>query len=91
MEGPWRWARAFAHKHSTAMTILTSATIFFGGWQERRKGQKNGAARGWGIWAMAILGFYSTTLFYNGDWTGVLCVFVALLAEMALFAKLLVD
>jgi uncharacterized membrane protein YfcA len=88
-EGPWTWARIFAQKHSTTMVIFTSAIVFIGGWQDHRRGEKNGAARIWGIWAMAILGFYSTSLFYNDDWLGLVCVFLALLVEMVLFAKLL--
>lgn len=66
----WIWLKEFANRHSTIMTILSSAVIFYGGFKNFRESKRDGAARAWAIWGMVILGLYLTTLFYNGDWLG---------------------
>jgi hypothetical protein len=60
--GPWSWARAYALSHPTMMTIFTSAIIFYGGYHDSKRNNKKATTKAWGIWGMAILGFYSTSL-----------------------------
>ena len=82
--------RGWSEKHSTLMTVLTSALIFYGGYLDFAK-KKVRSGKSWCIWAILILIFYSTTVIYSGEWWGLGLVLAALLAEVSLFFKLYLE
>jgi len=75
----------FRH-NGTLLTLLTSALIFYGGYRDF-VARRFTAAKTWCAWAMLILVFYSSSLFYYDQWLALILVLAALAIELALFAK----
>ena len=82
--------RGVLERHSTSVTVFTSALIFYGGYLDFAK-KKVSSGKSWCVWAILILVFYSSTVIYSDDWWGLILVLTALLAEVILFAKLYLD
>jgi len=87
---PWAFVRAFAIEHSTVMTILTSALIFYGGYLDFRKGRAI-SGKAWCMWGILILAFYAFTVLFYDQWWTLALVLLALVAETILFMRLYLD
>lgn len=90
LRSPWEFVRGFANKHSTVMTILTSALIFFGGYLDFRKGRAT-SGKAWCMWGILILAFYAFTVLFYDEWWTLALVLLAIVAETILFARLYLD
>ncbi len=73
-------------RNAPLLTVLTSGLIFYGGYRDF-VAKKFAAAKSWWIWAILILVFYSSTLFFQDRWLALVLVLGALVAELTLFAK----